>query len=446
MLYYLMINELFVCCVAVCLVLFRINGIVFSKRYVLYPLAFLLIIMLVYLSGFSYFAIASSYVLMYFVLPVALAKGVKRTSVLFTSFTVVGIQSAVKIIFRIPVNFINAGENLSIILNIAVEYLVLAALAAVIFSNKGYSYIMDLKMVSGNVKTALVAYIWIFWVLVVALQDLIVDEPMLSYRFTIFIFIIILYVASFVIIYLLIKNNIDSGYYKRLSEAMEENVREQVSHYNQLTKANEDLRRFRHDYQNLRLGLGVYLEKNDIQGAVKFLNDCGNITERDYIMYNTGHPIVNAIISDKASKAKDANISITFEGLVPCDALNSVDLCIVFGNLIDNAIDACRKFTDSAEKVISVKAEKRHDYLFVSVTNPTTVNVKIKKNKIPTTKRDKGFHGIGLYSVRSVTSKYSGHLTLSCVDRVFTAGADFSLCPDLCQSGEQRCNSVSRGA
>lgn len=426
---YLMINELIANAIAICLVLFRITGIEFRKRYILYPVFSLAIIAGILLSDFSPLAIFIGYAILFFILPLILAKGAKKTSVLFTSFAVVGIQSSLIVILRVIAGLINAEEILSFILNILTDYFALAVIAIVIFSKKGYSYIMNLRLVTNKIKIALIVYIWTFWILIDTIE-LFIDEHTLNYQILVLLLVVIAYSISFAIIYLLIRNNLDSSYYKRLNETMEENVKEQVNHYNQITRANEDLRRFRHDYKNLKLGLSICLEQNDVKGALEYLNGCDDIIEHDYILYKTGHPIVNAIISDKAFQAKEDNIKITFDGLIPIDALNSVDLCIVFGNLLDNAIEACRKFEDGKEKTISVTAVQRSNYLFVIITNPTTENVKIRDNSIQSTKGNNSLHGIGLYSVKDVVNKYSGHLYLSCKNKIFKAEADFSLCPD----------------
>ena len=133
------------------------------------------------------------------------------------------------------------------------------------------------------------------------------------------------------------------------------------------------------------------------------------------------------MLSDKVKTAENSNITISFSGLIPSDAINPVDLCIIFGNMIDNAIEACEKISVEKNKIINISAKQQQDYMFITITNPVVENIKIKNNIIPSTKDDKKMHGIGIYSVKQILDKHYGHFKLECIDRTFTVYIDFRI-------------------
>jgi len=118
------------------------------------------------------------------------------------------------------------------------------------------------------------------------------------------------------------------------------------------------------------------------------------------------------------------NTTIEFEGIVPWGLLDPTDICIIFGNTIDNAIEACVKLPKEEKKVIDIKSEYSKDFLFITIKNPTAENVKIINDTVATTKENKISHGIGLRSIRTAVGKYSGAMKLLCVNGLFSVAID----------------------
>ncbi|MCH5297956.1 MAG: sensor histidine kinase [Ruminococcus sp.] len=218
-----------------------------------------------------------------------------------------------------------------------------------------------------------------------------------------------------------------SIHYQSINKLYEQNIEEQVNYYNRLSQYNDDLRKFKHDYHNLQLGLLAELKKGNIDEAVKYLNDCSNMVNTSDLLYNTGNPVIDSMLFDKSNQVKHKNITINFNGLFPQNPMSTADLCAVFGNIIDNALDACLKLPESDNKNIEIFLQQRQDYIFITFINPVMDTVEIKNNSITTTKDNKKEHGIGLYSVKKILKKYDGHLDLSCMDNLFTTKFDFQI-------------------
>ncbi|MBQ8828102.1 MAG: ATP-binding protein, partial [Clostridia bacterium] len=131
------------------------------------------------------------------------------------------------------------------------------------------------------------------------------------------------------------------------------------------------------------------------------------------------------LISDKQLDAKNYNTSIIFDGILSYDAIDTIDLCVTFGNALDNAIEACMKLPVSDQKTVSVCVTQNKNLLLVKISNPVAENVTVKNNSVQTTKNDRAAHGIGLYSISSTVKKYNGFCELKCENNVFTIEMGF---------------------
>lgn len=78
--------------------------------------------------------------------------------------------------------------------------------------------------------------------------------------------------------------------------------------------------------------------------------------------------------------------NININGLIPKDFFNPADLCIVFGNALDNAIEACLKLQNDIQKNITVTIKQKSTFLLIKITNPAGEGVYIKNNTVVSTK------------------------------------------------------------
>jgi len=218
---------------------------------------------------------------------------------------------------------------------------------------------------------------------------------------------------------LLITYSVSSSYYRNLSDLMDQQVQAQVTHYETMSVKNEDIRRFQHDYKNLRLGLVDYLKRDDAPGALSYLETDEMSLNFQSNSFASGSVILDALLSEKQVAVAGVNTSVVFDGIVPGNMISPADICVIFGNVLDNAIEACAKCPGDENKTITIKAEISHGHLFISVENPIAGNVNIVNNTIATSKENKRSHGLGLQSMKKAVEKYSGDVKLSCENGVF---------------------------
>ncbi len=260
----------------------------------------------------------------------------------------------------------------------------------------------------------------------VVLHYPLVTEPVLSNALKL-IFILLLVMDGLIISVLLVYTATNK-HIRSVAEQYEEQIQAQSDYYQKLSESDVELRRFRHDYRNLSIGLEKLLSEGKTEEALRMLRH-GQQEQRRRPRYESGSGIVNALMEDKALRADTIHTTITFEGAVPSDRIEAADLCVIFGNTLDNALEACEKLPPEEEKTILVQCLCRSGMMFMEMTNPVKEPVAIGSGLPQTTKSNKKDHGLGLYSLEKIIKKYDGTLICTCVDRQFTISISLYLPP-----------------
>ena len=217
---------------------------------------------------------------------------------------------------------------------------------------------------------------------------------------------------------------------KQLTANYEQQILAQAEHYKLLAESNYELRRFRHDFKNMSIAIEKLLDDEEHSEALQLFKQYNNTLEGSSgfsAMYDTGNGIADALLSDKQQKALACNCSIVFQGAIPLNHLMPTDICVILGNTLDNAIEACEKFQTKEPLTITVTCNCNSGFMFLSITNPISEKVNISNNHIATTKENKTLHGFGLYSLNSVVKKYGGNIELKSTETTFTANIDLCL-------------------
>ena len=193
-----------------------------------------------------------------------------------------------------------------------------------------------------------------------------------------------------------------------------------VKHIEEVQNIYRDMRGWRHDYHNHIQAMKAYraLDENEKIDAYldKLDDDLRNVDK----LIRSGNVMVDAILNSKLSLAKSRKISINAKAVVPAAlAVSEIDLCVILGNLLDNAMEACIKLEDEASRFLRVYVDMKKDHLYISVTNSSGGEAKRTGGKYPSSKG--GNHGLGLYRVDRIIDKYGGYCKRAGEDGAFTA-------------------------
>lgn len=180
----------------------------------------------------------------------------------------------------------------------------------------------------------------------------------------------------------------------------------------------DEVRRTKHDMKNNMIYL-QNLMKTDPEEAEKYLEKfIGNTIERTDEFSKSGNFAVDSLLNYKNMVAKNKNIRIELEQQIPIKLpYESSDICVILGNLLDNAIEASE---NSENKEIKVYIGYAKNKLKIRVKNYYMGEVKKDgSGNFMSKKEDKQNHGIGLKSVNKIVESYGGFIEIRAEDSVF---------------------------
>lgn len=399
-----------------------------------YIIIFLLLLVYIFLA-FIYIFEKSVFILVYMavqIIQIILVRLINKKSKIII---VIGIYLFIYSVNLVAVAFFECIFLLSVVQSFVVElilygFIFLVSLLCCYQKNINSKIIYILKILSSKVKILLLSYLLINTLVLAFILSFIPLNEMIFWNVALRITIVLLSVFVFVLTPIVTITAVSNSYLKLQNETFQKDIEAQAKHYSDLAKANYELRRFKHDFNNIKIGLEKTLSDNNYEAALSIIEnsnyDFQNTAEK-MLEFDTGNGIVDALLSDKQSKANKSNTRIVFSGSVPPDSIAPTDLCVLFGNTLDNAIEACEKFEDETEKNIFVSCKCNSGFAFISITNPVADDVVIRGNSIDSTKADKASHGYGLYSLNKIVKKLDGSLNLSCEDKIFKVEIDLSL-------------------
>ena len=220
--------------------------------------------------------------------------------------------------------------------------------------------------------------------------------------------IVLLYIAADICLFLLIRATADNTELKVRNELLEEQISAEESFYSDISSAFEDIRKMRHDIDNHLYTMRALLEDGKMKQASDYADKVTlqNKTETDF---NDCHNMVLAsYLSKKAADIKNKGITLQSDIHVPAKlSISNPDLICVYGNILDNAIEACESKKDP---LISLSTYYKEPYLMIDCLNPAN-DEQNKKKRIPELER-----GIGLHILKDIAERYDGEFTSKITD------------------------------
>lgn len=191
------------------------------------------------------------------------------------------------------------------------------------------------------------------------------------------------------------------------------------THYMEVETMYKQIRGWRHDYRNHIQMMKALAAKDDIDGIRSYLDMLDKDLATVDTVVKTGNAMADAILNSKISLARSKGISVSVDAHIPVMLkMSELDLCVIIGNLFDNAIDASMALPEDG-RMIRVYMDMKKTQLYISFTN-FTASKKQKKlgNLFATTKGDG--HGFGLVRIDSIVERLDGYLSRNSEDGAFT--------------------------
>ncbi len=199
-----------------------------------------------------------------------------------------------------------------------------------------------------------------------------------------------------------------------------EQIKNQLAHYEELYRYQSEIRTFRHDIKNKLLSVSGLLADGQTQSAIDAIKgEVDFLDEANNGVINSGNPAVDAVLQSKLAIAESKGITLDYSVKISDKiTVDLLELGVLIGNALDNAIEAAEGLCNGTEKTIFASIITMGGRIVVSVENPVEAQVDTKH--IGTAKADKLNHGYGLKSIKTIAQKYDGDVFVSCEGNIFT--------------------------
>lgn len=189
-------------------------------------------------------------------------------------------------------------------------------------------------------------------------------------------------------------------------------------HYDEVETVYRKMRGWRHDYHNHIQVLKAHLELKEYGQAQKYLDMLAeDLTSVDTVV-KTGNVMVDAILNSKLTLIRDQEIRVDVTAIVPREVdILGVDLAVLIGNLLDNAMEACMRIGKKEERFIRIYIDIIKKQLYISVTN--SMKGSARRNGARYLSSKQGLHGFGILRIDSIVSKYHGYINRQSEPGVF---------------------------
>lgn len=209
---------------------------------------------------------------------------------------------------------------------------------------------------------------------------------------------------------------------KRMNDQQVELARanSELEYNAQVSAVINTFREIKHDYVSHITAINAYAQAENWDALKKYLSDFNDEYGVEKYFISTGNRTFDAIVTSKALICSGKGIDFDFTALLPpALPFSDMETAALFGNLLDNAINAQESV--ETKKYIQLEVQTKGKMLSIRVVNSSDGNYRYVKGELATSNSDRVTHGLGLKRIRSIAETHGGNLTLSPEDDKFTA-------------------------
>ena len=206
-------------------------------------------------------------------------------------------------------------------------------------------------------------------------------------------------------------------------ELANQQVGMQKSYYDNLVAQMEEIRHIRHDLRHHRAALAAIVRSGDTESAEKYIQSWNVLDAATPV---TGNLVADSLIAYHDSWAKEMGFTLQVEMSLPrLPGISDADLCVMIGNLLQNAMEAQEKLPQE-KRMVRICARGDETSLTLAVDNRFDGVLRQADGRLMSQKEEPG-HGLGISSVQAVCKKYDGLLQLETKEDLFLAGVVIGL-------------------
>jgi len=240
-----------------------------------------------------------------------------------------------------------------------------------------------------------------------------ISEPLLT------VIAVLALITSNIFIIYIFEKQVKQEHERKSNMLIQQHLKLQRDYFQELAEKQKLSNKAMHDAKNQLYAITANLNSDEIEYAIQKMNElCSNVFNTIFLC-NTGNNALDALINSKHKKINENNIDFSSNIFMSLESkIDDVDLCILIGNALDNAIEACERISNDGARWIKLKIMQIDDNLSIELVN-TCIEDNTIKNSFNTIKKDKYLHGFGLKSMREITNKYDGDIEYTIENGVF---------------------------
>jgi hypothetical protein len=213
------------------------------------------------------------------------------------------------------------------------------------------------------------------------------------------------------------------------SSAMLDMARRQITaqktYYETLSGQFNEIRAIKHDMRHFITVIKQLSSEGQYQEVQQFVDAYAIASETEPLLVFCENVVANSIIGYYSLRAKEQGVD--FRGACSIDkrlSISDSDLCIVLGNALENALEACIQMADRSEAFIHIEARTTCGQLLVKIDNAFSGYIDEHDGEFISTKKGEN-HGIGVRNMKQVVEAYGGYVKMTYSEHVFTLMAAF---------------------
>lgn len=217
--------------------------------------------------------------------------------------------------------------------------------------------------------------------------------------------------------------------FEKTEQLLSVQVRSLESTLQTLERGEKEMRILRHDLRHYENSLREMLSGGDLEGAIKILGGMDEATQRVIPKRYCADHTVNAILLNYIARAEELGCRVTVKvDLADTLPVDTVELCIMLSNALENAVNACGRISDPKRRELRITCISRPE-LAIGIYNTYEGTVVIDESGLPVSRDE--YHGYGTQSIRLFAQKYGAVLDFDADGTWFKVRAVFPPLPPM---------------
>lgn len=210
---------------------------------------------------------------------------------------------------------------------------------------------------------------------------------------------------------------IDKFQFKLENARLQQQMDYQDANYEKNVHSFKSIKRIIHDTNQQLLYIEECIKRNEPAAALEHIHTTLNKVEGAYQRVNTGHLVIDALVTNTLNigAANGIRIDTKLNLFSPEIPVDRYDLCVVLGNMLDNALEASKHVRIAEDRYVVVKIFSNESALFIHILNHMENEVAHLRSQKPNPEN----HGIGLTNIARICDKYGGNMTIETKRKVF---------------------------